>query len=739
MTKAGRLAVSTSIVASAANLFLTRNQVNLTSTTIPAAEQLAADVTDVNLRAQIAWTGDVSVVDVIRRCSSVNPTSSTSNNIILAFQEQEVAVSVTNTLPQFSESDSCVRVIGANGFGSTNTSSRRFSSVDLNIGSDIEYLDSATLGSSFTIKSAGIYTMSYSETTSVNGTQSTIAIAKNTTTIGALSSNILALGNDRFNTNSAIERYPTASCSVFLNVGDVIRPLADSATVNGSSGSSFSITKVGKPNVTGVDVTPFVQIPQPDTSSVRYTSNATAFGGTDNKIIYFDTQTANINNGAFSIVNTAANGTVITMLKAGKLALSASLTFTGVAGYGFIAKNITGAQLTDTSASGDFNLASSYTAATSNSVQSMAWEGNVQVGDTFRVKVITATAPNGFSSFNASFTGTSNQILTAPETFSTDTASLQYASSAQYTLSTLANAPVGTFITYTYAINSNTITQTTVAPTQTTADMNVNGIRLFTRAYNAASTASNPARIQIQIGKGLKGTSLELYKSTGKVTSGATTTTYVEGSIQYGPRMTSYDAVTGVLTLDAGYNATNITTHLFEFTDLSTQNNGYFVINASKNPALTGLGLGTVAARGVNSAGSSIGNGSGYVAVVYDTTKTYDTHSALTTSTGLYTAPEAGYYLVAWNLMFSDSTYAVGNLVASKLQKNGSDYCFGLFYETESAVNQQIATSGTTGVYLAKGDTLQVFVFNNRTAGNTTLSTTVTGGNTFSVHKTGVF
>jgi microcystin-dependent protein len=182
-----------------------------------------------------------------------------------------------------------------------------------------------------------------------------------------------------------------------------------------------------------------------------------------------------------------------------------------------------------------------------------------------------------------------SNIITATESFSTDTALLTYAGSGTYTLSTLANAPVGTFITFTYAINSNTVTQTTVAPTQTTADMNTNGIRLFTRPYNAASTAGNPARVQIQIGKGLKGTSLELYKSIGKDISGATTVSFSENTIQYGPRMTSYNAVTGVLTLDSGYNATAVTTHLFEFSDFTQQNNGYFVINASKSPALVGV------------------------------------------------------------------------------------------------------------------------------------------------------
>ena len=182
MLKAGKLDISVSLLSSSTNGFvITRNQTDLTTSTLPASQMLSTtNPSATTFSESLSWSGFVSVGDIIRISCINNPTANNLNNLNLLFQEQEIQVSVSNTLPQFSESDSCVRVFGANGFGSTNTSSRRFSSVDLNLGTDIEYADSATLGSSFTIKSSGIYTMSYSETTNVNGTQSTIAIAKNT-------------------------------------------------------------------------------------------------------------------------------------------------------------------------------------------------------------------------------------------------------------------------------------------------------------------------------------------------------------------------------------------------------------------------------------------------------------------------------------------------------------------------------------------------------------------------------
>lgn len=51
---------------------------------------------------------------------------------------------------------------GAGNYGSTNDNIRRFKTiVDASGGSDITYADSATLGSKFTINTAGLYFMSY--------------------------------------------------------------------------------------------------------------------------------------------------------------------------------------------------------------------------------------------------------------------------------------------------------------------------------------------------------------------------------------------------------------------------------------------------------------------------------------------------------------------------------------------------------------------------------------------------
>lgn len=185
---------------------------------------------------------------------------------------------------------------------------------------------------------------------------------------------------------------------------------------------------------------------------------------------------------------------------------------------------------------------------------------------------------------------TNPQIITASESFSTDTASLVYASSSSYTPTTLADAPIGTFITYTYAINTNTRTQTTTAPTQTTSNMNTNGIQLFARAYNAASTAASPAIVSIQVGKSFKGDQLQLFKSTAKATAGDINWKQNDAfTSDYGCKLIDYNPTTGILTIDAGVRGASNTSANFLFEDLSTQSSGYVVINASKSPAFVGV------------------------------------------------------------------------------------------------------------------------------------------------------
>lgn len=181
-------------------------------------------------------------------------------------------------------------------------------------------------------------------------------------------------------------------------------------------------------------------------------------------------------------------------------------------------------------------------------------------------------------------------IITASESFSTDAASLVYASSSQYTLATLANAPVGTFITFTYA-GTNTRTQTATAPTQTTADMNVNGMLITNRVYASSSTAALPAAFAIQIGKGMKGFYTAIYKDVAKSIAGSTDLKiYSANAQQNGLYYNAYNEVTGILVLDGGVcQDTTVTTNGYSFSDVSSQSSGYLVINASKSPALVGV------------------------------------------------------------------------------------------------------------------------------------------------------
>jgi microcystin-dependent protein len=338
-------------------------------------------------------------------------------------------------------------------------------------------------------------------------------------------------------------------------------------------------------------------------------------------------------------------------------------------------------------------------------------------------------------------TSAPNGILTVPDTFSTDTAPLVYANAATYTISTLPNAPVGTYITYTYTISTNTAVQTTGAnrPTQTDADMNTNGINLYTRVFAAAGASATPTRLAIQIGKGLKGLSLGAYKSDGKVISGELDNllTNTAGTAQAGLFNKSYNEVTGILVLDCGICLNSgVTTNNIQFQDGTAQNNAYITINASKNPALTGLNISAVAARGVNSAGTSISNAA-TVIVTYDATKTFDTNGALNTATGVFTAPESGYYQASWMITYSDSAYVVGNRATSTLMLNSASYAIGTSFEAEAAATSQVSSGGSTVVFLAKGHTLHIETVNNRGAGATVLLAAA-HYNYFSIHKTSI-
>lgn len=85
---------------------------------------------------------------------------------------------LTGTMVVLTSTQSMVQLNTANGYGSTNTKIRRFTNTVLNQGTDITYTDSATLGGSFTVNTAGVYAMSYNDQFS---TTSYLGFSLNTT------------------------------------------------------------------------------------------------------------------------------------------------------------------------------------------------------------------------------------------------------------------------------------------------------------------------------------------------------------------------------------------------------------------------------------------------------------------------------------------------------------------------------------------------------------------------------
>lgn len=134
-----------------------------------------------------------------------------------------------------------VRLNTANGFGSTNTKIRRFTNVVANVGADITYADSATLGGSFTINTAGVYAVSFSE--GVNAANR-IGLSLNsnqlTTDIQAIS-----IGNILANTTTPTANVESNVCwTGYLQAGDVVRAHTQGNPQGGTAQSSFTIARV---------------------------------------------------------------------------------------------------------------------------------------------------------------------------------------------------------------------------------------------------------------------------------------------------------------------------------------------------------------------------------------------------------------------------------------------------------------------------------------------------------------
>jgi hypothetical protein len=578
MLKAGKLSVSTNLIPSGAgsSIQITKNQQTKTAISAVASEIMASSYIGIAARPHASSTFDVNVGDAIRVTAESAPSANVGNMITLSLTETSIPANFSNVLPQWSQSDSAIQLNTANGYGSTGTKIRRFSNTFNNIGTAITYVDSATNGASFTINEDGLYSITYTDIADSGG--GTFGISKNAS---SLSVNITSLTAPEMLANQLVPVGTIANCawSNYLLKGDVIRPHSEGMTSTQNKFSNFQISKVGKPNLSSVDVTSFVNMKTTDTEAIEALTATSTFGSTNTGVPVLSI-TKNTNLGVIRVDSSAANGTSFVALKDCEVKISTAFSAVATTSASvYITRNAT--ILTSTAPDGQIRSGTNQTGTTNTDISA-----NIKLvaGDTLRIQKSGATVT--FSGVTLAATADNNATASPTQQVSSDTMSFAFKATAIDP----ATDAIGTFNTYTYASGGNTATIAASAPTQTTSSMNINGIQVFARAGNATSTSASPSRVDIFIGKGLQSVNLGLFKSTSKVNSGMLDYSQADGKLDaYGLAIKDYNPTTGILQIDAGlvlYPASN-TTHTLQFSDATVQTNGYVAFSASKAPVLT--------------------------------------------------------------------------------------------------------------------------------------------------------
>jgi hypothetical protein len=136
---------------------------------------------------------------------------------------------------------SMVRLNTANGYGSTNTRIRRFTTTVSNVGGDITYTDSATLGATFTVNTSGVYAVSFTD--QFNAADVALITLNDTApTSTPLLAEILAAGS-----GTAANAVAFAGWTGYLAAGSVIRARSFFGNPTGltTTCNQFTMTRVG--------------------------------------------------------------------------------------------------------------------------------------------------------------------------------------------------------------------------------------------------------------------------------------------------------------------------------------------------------------------------------------------------------------------------------------------------------------------------------------------------------------
>jgi microcystin-dependent protein len=554
----------------------------------------------------------------------------------------------------------------------------------------------------------------------------------------------------------------SASWTGYLSKGDVIRPhggVANSITVKNAR-NKFTMSKVGKPNVASVDVTPFVNLKLPDTNIV---GEVVAYAGSNIP--------TNFLNCDGSAVSRTLYADLFNVISTSHGVGDGSTTFNIPDYRGRALRGVDGGTGRDSFTRTAMNTGGNTSGV--GSVQTDATKKNglavVDPGHSHTVDVWfseVGTGPNqshiqgyggsGPYSVGATISSSSNTSLNAGDAETVmKNAAVKYiirympnqtgiaipttqvsSDTINFIFKATAIDPavdvVGTFNTYTIGISSNTPVLATSAPTQSLASINANGFQLFSKAFNIASTAASPARVDFFIGKGLKSKQVDAYANISKILP-VSFDYYANGAIISGIRV-SYSEITGILQLDAALDQSGASTTRWigmEATTPSNPTSGYFVFNASKSPSLVTIPTNVIIP---NVSALYVGVPTGTIAGSYNLAtisgKIKDTHNAYVS--GVYTIPESGTYSISASLSIN-GTFALNNQAYVDIGIDGGNNYQGATISGGSQ-NVMFPQISVNSIPLLAGQTVRI----NSYANGSAMSYTAVGSlQRFSITRTG--
>lgn len=126
---------------------------------------------------------------------------------------------------------------------------------------------------------------------------------------------------------------------------------------------------------------------------------------------------------------------------------------------------------------------------------------------------------------------------------------------------------------------------------------------------------------------------------------------------------------------------------------------------------------------------------SGVATTVTTWTTTLNTGSGFNSTSGVFTAPHAGQYIVECHMGLSGTTWAVGNVLQLVIRKNAANYALGTTVAHVALAGTLMATSVFSLVDLAASDTVDIQIFHNGTGNGTTSTALAALGNRLSITR----